>query len=118
MLGLEDGNLDNWGERIHPDDLASAIGYYTEAIDSGESYSHPIEMRLLSWGDEIVETTYELRAESGSAGECIGFVGVFSDVTVLRKLERERISTEQARRQEAEENRQQQETFIGKGSRY
>ena len=72
-------------------------------------------MRLLSFGDQIVEIMYELRAELTPDGECTGFVGVFSDVSVLRALERERISLEQARRQEAEEMRQQQETFIGRG---
>ena len=71
-------------------------------------------MRLLSFGDQIVEIMYELRAELTPDGECTGFVGVFSDVSVLRALERERISLEQARRQEAEEMRQQQETFIGR----
>ena len=41
-----------------------------------------------------------------------GFVGVFSDVSMLRKLERERVGLEQTRREEAEHNRQLQEHFI------
>lgn len=129
VLGLEDGNWDGawlsswplwylsylesgWATRIHPDDLAMATKYYQHAVETGESYPYPIEMRLLGHGDTIVDITYELQAERSVTGECIGFVGVFSDVSMLRKLERERVALEQSRREEAEQNRQLQEHFI------
>lgn len=41
-----------------------------------------------------------------------GFVGVFSDVSMLRKLEKERIALESSRREEAETARRLQEEFI------
>ena len=69
-------------------------------------------MRLLGPGNAIVDITYELQAEKNATGDCIGFVGVFSDVSNLRKLERERVALEKSRREEAETNRQLQEHFI------
>lgn len=102
----------DWDRRIHPDDTEKAVKYYTQAVISGEGYTEPIEMRLFGPGDAIIDITYELQAERNSAGDCTGFVGVFSDVSSLRRLENERVSMEQARREEAEHNRQLQEHFI------
>lgn len=112
VLGLEYGCWDNWGDRIHPEDLERASATYSTAIETGRGYDRPIEMRLLGPNDTIIDITYELQAERNPVGDAVGFVGVFSDVSVLKQLEKERVSLEQRRREEAEQNRQLQEEFI------
>lgn len=91
-------------------------------------------MRLIAPDGTITDITYELQAERSSLGDCTGFVGVFSDVSTLRRLERDRMALERQRRsvpglallskrtrlttalvtdrEEAEQNRQLQEHFI------
>jgi hypothetical protein len=112
VLESEPDICTGWAERIHPDDVQNAGKYYNHAVETGSSYPYPIEMRLLGPGNAIVDITYELQAEKNATGDCIGFVGVFSDVSNLRKLERERVALEKSRREEAETNRQLQEHFI------
>ena len=101
-----------WAARIHPEDVEKASRFYQRAVETGEAYEEPVEMRLLGQDDAIIDITYELQAERNPAGECTGFVGVFSDVSSLRRLEHDRMAAEQARREEAEQNRQLQEHFI------
>lgn len=45
-----------------------------------------------------MDFSYDLQAETDEEGNCTGFVGVFSDVTALRRLERERVDLERGRR--------------------
>lgn len=55
-------------------------------------------MRLVAPDGTITDITYELQAERSSFGDCTGFVGVFSDVSSLRRLERDRMALERQRR--------------------
>lgn len=71
---------------------------YLATVESGRGYDHPVEMRLIAPDGTVTDITYELQAERGSMGDCTGFVGVFSDVSSLRKLERDRMALERQRR--------------------
>jgi hypothetical protein len=88
-----------WEARIHPDDRELAATRYLQTVESGRGYEHPVEMRLVQPDGTVIDITYELQAERSSFGDCTGFVGVFSDVSSLRKLERDRIALERQRRQ-------------------
>lgn len=87
-----------WDERIHVDDRERAKTQYLATIESGRSYEQPIEMRLIALDGTVNDITFELQAERSSFGDCTGFVGVFSDVSSLRKLERDRMALERQRR--------------------
>lgn len=71
---------------------------YMATVESGRGYDHPVEMRLVAEDGTVTDITYELQAERSTMGDCTGFVGVFSDVSSLRKLERDRMALERQRR--------------------
>lgn len=87
-----------WEHRIHPDDREKAKAAYLATVETGQGYEHPVEMRLIAPDGTITDITYELQAERSSLGDCTGFVGVFSDVSTLRRLERDRMALERQRR--------------------
>jgi signal transduction histidine kinase len=65
----------------------------------------------LTSGTQII---YDLQPEfsSDTAGQLLGWVGVWSDVTALRSLQRFSVEAERAHTREAERNRELQEQFI------
>jgi signal transduction histidine kinase len=60
------------------------------------------------------QVIYDLQPEfaSDASGELLGWVGVWSDVTALRRLQRLSVEAERAHAREAERNRELQEQFI------
>lgn len=73
VLGLEYGDWDEWGRRIHPDDVQFAQEHYNRAVETGQGYEHPVEMRLLGRNDQIIDITYDMQAERNSVGDCVRF---------------------------------------------
>lgn len=71
VLGLEYGEWDEWGARIHPEDVESAALHYNRAVETGEGYAHPVEMRLLGHNNQIVDITYELQPERNAIGDIV-----------------------------------------------
>ncbi|EIN04589.1 hypothetical protein PUNSTDRAFT_146276 [Punctularia strigosozonata HHB-11173 SS5] len=106
--------LQEWPNVLHPDDREHAVQLYLKAIAEGVGFSVPLETRIRDrLTGLIVDIAYDLQPELDGDGECTGFVGVFTDITMLRELQRESMASEQAEnREEAEQNRQLQEQFI------
>jgi signal transduction histidine kinase len=123
-----------WGGAIHPDDLPAARQVYDVAMRTRTGFLNPIEFRLragalkdtwidvsaslslasLSRRDNFWQVVYDLQPEftSDISGELVGWVGVWSDVSNLRRLQRNAVETERAHTQEAERSRELQEQFI------
>ena len=114
ILGLTQESWNSWGNKIEAGDLRKATEAYNETVTTGVGYKEPLEMRLINVDtkERFADITYDLQPEISANGEITGFVGVFNDVTALRRLESERVDMERTRREEAENNRQLQEHFI------
>jgi signal transduction histidine kinase len=137
-LGLDSVNWNTWGDKIHPDDVHIATDAYAHAIDTQMGYANPIEIRILDahrpgqycdvcisyifasrgMTDPAAQIIYDLQPEfsseasGGSSGELLGWVGVWSDISVMRALQRQAFEAERAHTAEAERNRELQEQFI------
>lgn len=71
VLGLDYGCWDEWANRIHPEDLETAAAHYNRAVETGEGYTHPVEMRLLGHNNQIIDITYELQPERNAIGDIV-----------------------------------------------
>ena len=55
-LDLGPNAINDWGNKIHPDDRERAVNAYLEAITTRQGYAQPIEMRLVD-GDRLMDVS-------------------------------------------------------------
>ncbi|MCB1746818.1 MAG: PAS domain-containing protein [Gammaproteobacteria bacterium] len=98
------GSFDRaWARSIHPADRAAALGAWERYIEAGETeFDH--EYRIVRHSGEVL-TVHVRAAPVRSAGEVLGHVGIFEDMTAQRAFEEEnermRRQVQQAQKMEA-----------------
>jgi PAS domain S-box-containing protein len=86
-LSLEDALGDRWASAIHPDDLPMVQRAWAEAQAQSRPCSRQYRVRHTD-GSEVWVLGH-VQAEKDEAGRVLGFVGTLTDISEIKRLQRE-----------------------------
>ena len=101
MLGYEPaemtGGLDQWKERVHPEDRERVIGHFQDCVARAAIFKAEYRYRARSGSYVLVEDTgYPYH---DAKGELERFIGIMADITARRKSEEENAKLAESLRQ-------------------
>ncbi len=83
-----DGSRSRWAARLHPDDRATAEGYFRRVI-SGEIPSYDTEFRIIRPDGSIRHIEAHGHVHRDSEGRALRLVGLNRDITAEKKLQQD-----------------------------